>query len=113
MHSLEGADKNYRRDLGDGLIVRWSTEEDTEELCYLNGHVFRAESNDPPNLFLMNTMRDIMRGEFPLMGPGDFAVVEDTRRREHPLVASTCLWRQPWSYGGIPFNIGRPEFVAT
>lgn len=113
MHSLEGADKNYRRDLGDGLIVRWSTEEDTEELCYLNGHVFRAESNDPPNLFLMNTMRDIMRGQFPLMGPGDFAVVEDTRRREHPLVASTCLWRQPWSYGGIPFTIGRPEFVAT
>ena len=118
MHSLEAADKeaadkDYRRDLGNGLILRWSTEQDTEDICYLTGNVFRIDIDAPPHEFLMNLMRDSMRGEFPLMGPGDFAVVEDTHRREHSLVASTCLWRQSWSYGGIPFVIGRPEIVAT
>ena len=113
MHSLEGADKNYRRDLGNGLVVRWSSEQDTEDICYLNGTVFRSNADAPMNVFIMNMMRDALRGEFPVMRPGDVAVVEDTRRREHPLVASTCLWRQSWSYGGIPFIIGRPEIVAT
>ncbi len=50
---------------------------------------------------------------FPLMGPGDYAVIEDTGKEGNPLVACTCLWRQEWEYEGIAFGVGQPEFVAT
>jgi hypothetical protein len=107
------ANQNYTRDLGDGLILRWSTSHDTEDIAYLNSFVFRDTPTEPLNKPLANLMRDVMSGEHPLMGPGDFALVEDTRRKEHPLVAGTCLWRQTWEYEGIPFVLGRPEIVAT
>ncbi|MEO8955020.1 MAG: GNAT family N-acetyltransferase [Ktedonobacteraceae bacterium] len=113
MHALEGADKRYKRDLGNGLVLRWSTERDAEEIIYLTSTVFRWGAAAPANVHLANMMQEIMHGKFPVTGAGDVAVVEDTRRREHPLVASTCLWRQSWSYAGLPFTIGRPEIVAT
>jgi hypothetical protein len=107
------ADPNYSRDLGNGLILRWSTPGDTEDIAYLNSFVFRDGPNDPLNEPLANLMREVMSGQHLVMSPGDFALVEDTRRKEHPLVAGTCLWRQIWEYEGIPFVIGRPEIVAT
>ena len=54
-----------------------------------------------------------MSGTHPVMGAGDFALVEDTRKQGNSLVACTCLWRHTWEYEGIPFGIGRPEIVAT
>jgi Acetyltransferase (GNAT) domain len=54
-----------------------------------------------------------MSGTHPVMGAGDFALVEDTRKQGNTLVACTCLWRHTWEYEGIPFGIGRPEIVAT
>jgi len=112
-HALEGANQDYQRDLGDGLTLRWSTERDAEEIVHVTSTVFRWGADAPANVQLANMMREAMHGDYPVTGPGDVAVVEDTRRREHPLVAATFLWRQSWSYGGIPFVIGRPEIVAT
>jgi hypothetical protein len=57
--------------------------------------------------------RIFMSENFPYMNAGDFAVVEDTSQAERPIVACTCLWRHRWSYAGIPFGVGRPEYVAT
>jgi GNAT superfamily N-acetyltransferase len=54
-----------------------------------------------------------MSGDFPLMGPDDYAVIEDTGKDGNPLVACTCLWRLEWEYEGIAFGVGQPEFVAT
>jgi Acetyltransferase (GNAT) domain len=54
-----------------------------------------------------------MSGTHPVMGAGDFALVEDTRKPGNTLVACTCLWRHTWEYEGIPLGIGRPEIVAT
>jgi GNAT superfamily N-acetyltransferase len=107
------ANPNYTRDLGDGLILRWSTPRDTEDIAYLNSSVFRNNPEEPLNEPLANLMREVMSGQHLMMSPGDFALVEDTRRTEHPLVAGTCFWRQTWEYEGIPFTIGRPEIVAT
>jgi Acetyltransferase (GNAT) domain len=107
------ADPLYQRELGDGLILRWSTPADTENIAYLTSSVFRNAPDAPVNTFLANMLYEMMAGQHPVMGPGDVAVVEDRRRKEHPLVASTCLWRQTWEYAGIPFEIGRPEIVAT
>ena len=102
---------NYRRDLGDGLVLRWSNAADVEGIAQLYGYVFRTKEQDPLNANLGNWTRDMMSGRHPLIGPGDFAVVEDTQRGE--IVASTCLLHQTLEYAGIPFEMGRPEVVAS
>ena len=106
-------DLSITRDLGTGLLLRWSSSEDTEELVYLNSMVFRDSADAPPNTNLGNLVRELMSGRHPLMGPRDFAVIEDTRRAEHRIVACTCFWSQAWEYEGIHIGLGRPELVAT
>jgi GNAT superfamily N-acetyltransferase len=111
--SKEMADPSYRRDLGDGLVLRWSNKSDIEAIAQLESIVFRDSSNDPPNSPLAEFTHEMMSDDYPLMGAGDFALIEDSRHGKNRLVACTCLWRQRWEYEGIPFDIGRPEFVAT
>src|SRR5437763_3687471 len=113
MATLTAASPNYRRELGEGLIGRWSTPEDTENLAHLCGLVFRDKEDESLNLRAIDSVRQHMSGDFPLMGPGDYAVIEDTRREGNPLVACTCLWRLEWEYEDIAFGVGQPEFVAT
>lgn len=113
MTNAEAAHQNYRRDLGDGLLLRWSTSDDTNNIVELVSMVFRDRADEPLNNPLGHLMRELMSGRHPVMGPGDFALVEDTRKQGNPLVACTCLWRHTWEYEGIPFRIGRPEIVAT
>ncbi|HZS91403.1 MAG TPA: GNAT family N-acetyltransferase [Chloroflexota bacterium] len=105
------ADTGYRRELGDGLVLRWSTAEDCEGLAQLAAQVFRDGPDDPPDTSSADWTRDLISGRHPLIGPTDFAVVEDTRNGT--LVALTCLLSQTWTYGGIDLPVGRPESVGT
>ncbi|HEV7128997.1 MAG TPA: GNAT family N-acetyltransferase [Ktedonobacterales bacterium] len=109
--ALAPADQGYQRDLGDGLRVRWSTADDTERIAYMSSHVFRRTSDDPPNEHNVRWIHDLMSGRHPLMGPVDYALVEDTQ--SGAIVAATNLLAQVWEYGGIAFGVGRPELVAT
>lgn len=111
MSSIALHDDSYRRDLGDRLVLRWSTSADTDELARLYSNVFRNKVSQPPNRTVAAWTRVMMSGKHPLLGPTDFAVVEDTGQRQ--LVAATNLMRQVWSYAGIPLPVGRPEVVAT
>jgi hypothetical protein len=52
-----------------------------------------------------------MEKPHPTSGIGDFTVVEDIQAGK--IVSSLCLISQTWSYGGIPFGVGRPEIVGT
>ncbi|MCB0062539.1 MAG: GNAT family N-acetyltransferase, partial [Caldilineaceae bacterium] len=113
MSTTGTAAKNTTKDLGHGLILRWSTPADIEKIATLTGNVFRNKEDAPPNVRMMDQMRIIMRGDHPFMTPEEFAVVEETSKPERPLVACTCLWQHKWSYAGIPFTAGRPEFVAS
>lgn len=99
------------RDLGDGLALRWSTAADTERIAELNARVFRRAPDDPPGPGMLAQTRDKMSGRSPLLGPEDFAIVEDMA--SGAVVASTCLMWQRWEYDGIAFDVGRPELVAT
>jgi GNAT superfamily N-acetyltransferase len=110
---LTATSATYRRDLGDGLVLRWSTGEDTEKIVQLVSHVFRSSAEEPANSRLGDTVRRLMRGDHPLMGTGDYGIIEDTSKEGQPIVACTCLWRQDWQYEGIRFQIGRPEIVAS
>jgi hypothetical protein len=100
-------------DLGNGLIRRWSSRGDEPRIAHLMGSVFRAGPDAPFNLRRADAARILMSGDFPYMGPGDFAIVEDTGRPGRPIVACTCLWRLRWRYGGIALGVGQPEMVAT
>src|SRR5437868_6179116 len=104
---------SYRRDLGDGLVLRWSTAEDTERIATLHSMVHRDKAEEPPNTNVKRVIHRLMNGDHPLMGPNDFGVIEDTGKEGNPVVACTCLWKHTWTYEGIPFSVGRPEMVAT
>ena len=113
MATVTAASPDYRRELGEGLIQRWSTPEDTENIAQLCGMVFRDKEDEPLNPHAIDSVRQQMSGKFPLMGPGDYALIEDMGKEGNPIVACTCLWRQEWEYEGIAFGVGQPEFVAT
>ncbi len=113
MTSTKNALNSPVKALGDDLILRWSTSDDTDKIAALTGHIFRAKEEEPANVGMMDQMRVLMRGDHPFMTPQDFAVIEDTSKADSPLVACTSLWQHRWSYGGIDFTAGRPEFVAS
>lgn len=104
-------EQSYRRDLGDGLLLRWSTADDTERLVYLYSRAFRDSPDEPLNDVMPFWTRDLMSGRHPLIAPEDFALVEDTH--SGAIVAATCLMRATWEYEGIVLPAGRPEIVAT
>ncbi len=99
------------RDLGDGLILRRSTPQDTEALIVFHGDTHRDPGQEEPDHYVAAWTRDLMERPHPTFDPGDFTIVEDTR--SGAIVSSLCLISQTWSYGGIPFSVGRPELVAT
>lgn len=107
------ADTTYVGDLGNGLICRWSTPADCTQIGDLYARVFRDGPDDPLNLPAADEARVFMSESFPLMGAGDFAVVEDENKAERPIVAAVACWQRTWSYGGIRFGVGQPENVAT
>lgn len=105
------ANAAYRHDLGDGLLLRWSTAADTERLTTFYGQAFRRSEQAPPSTRLLSLVPEMMSGRSPLVEPEDFALVEDTATGA--IVAATVLLKQAWEYDGIRFPIGRPEIVAS
>jgi hypothetical protein len=105
------SEASYRRNLGDNLVLRWSTAADAEGLGQLYSHVFRENAEAPLNTRSVAWTYDLIGGRHPLIGPTDFALVEDTR--QGAIVSATCLMSQTWEYEGIAFPVGRPEIVAT
>jgi GNAT superfamily N-acetyltransferase len=99
---------NVIRNLEDGLILRRSTAADAERLVAFHADV-HGEAH--PEEYVAAWVRDLMSGDHPVFDPGDFTIVEDTRGGA--IVSSLCLIPQTWSYGGVPFGVGRPELVAT
>ncbi len=105
------ADDDYHRDLGDGLVLRWTTPQDLDRVVALYEHVFRQNPEAPLNPSVAFWTRDMFSGRHPNIGPRDFAVVEHTR--SGALAACTCLLRYTCRYEGVPFGFGRPELVAS
>jgi GNAT superfamily N-acetyltransferase len=99
------------RDLGNGLILRRSTVADTENLVAFHGDMHREPGDTEPESYVATWVRDLMRGDHPTLDVGDFTIVEDTH--SGAIVSSLCLISQTWTYGGIPFGVGRPELVGT
>ena len=101
------------QDLGDGLLLRWSTPADLDKVGQLLGTAFRSSADDPLNVRMVDQPHIAARSGFPWQGETAWAIVEDTSKPDSPVVACTTLWRHQWSYAGIPIPVGRPEFVAA
>lgn len=111
MTTVRMSDPTYRRDLGHGLVLRWSAAADSERIGALYSHVFRRDAADTPNMLIASWARELLSGDHPLITAGDFALVEDTA--SGVVVAATCLMAQTWEYAGIALPVGRPEIVAS
>ncbi len=90
-------------DLGDNLILRFARPDDVDALADFNARIFNNQVGQ--------WTRDLMSGRHPTVQASDFTVVEDTST--HKIVSSMNLISQTWAYGGIPFQVGRPEIVGT
>lgn len=98
-------------DLGDGLLLRHARSEDAEALGAFNADVHRNSEDDPLDEFVGAWTRDLLQRPHPTVAPELFTIVEDTA---NGAIASTLnLIPQTWTYGGIPFGVGRVELVAT
>lgn len=88
---------------GDNLVLRLAGPDDVAELIEFNTRIFDERITD--------WTADLAGGRHPTVQAGDFTVVEDIREKK--IVSSVCLISHTWHYGGIPFQVGRPELVAT
>lgn len=111
--SIEQTTIPAAQDLGDGLVLRWSTPDDLEKIGTLLGTAFRGSAEDPLNVRMADQPHIAARPGFPWRGETAWGIVEDTSQADRPIVACMILWRHQWSYGGIRFGVGRPEFVAA
>jgi hypothetical protein len=100
-----------RLDLGDGLVLRRGTAGDAERLPDFLADVFASRETGEPDRPAAAWARDLLEGRHPTFRPEDFTVVEEVGTGA--LVSCLNLIRQRWSYGGIPFGVGRVELVAT
>jgi hypothetical protein len=103
-------EKSIIRHLGNDLVLRRATVEDTEALVALNARV-HSEQEGQEDFRVGVWTRDLMTKPHPTFQVGDFTVVEDIK--EGKLVSSMNLISQTWSYEGIRFGVGRPELVGT
>ena len=99
------------RDFGDGLVLRRATRADAAALTDFNGRIHSDDGPDQPNENVAIWTRDLVEKPHPTFDVGDFTIVEDTRTGE--IVSSLNLIPQNWSYGGVSFEVGRPEMVGT
>ncbi len=96
------------RELGAGLVLRFATPQDTEAVAQFYGRVFGRDHFDE---WVAAWTRDFMSDQHPAGGAANLTLVEDTRANK--IVSAMCLIPQTWTYAGIPFEVGRPEVVAT
>ena len=106
----EASAMDLHESLGDGLVLRRAMPADSEALVEFNGEMHRAEGADSPDEYIADIVRSLLAGGNPAVSTGDFMVVVDGNGE---IVSSLALLPEVWSYGGIPLDIGRIEFVGT
>lgn len=103
--------KQIIRRFDDGLILRTATPGDAQALSDFNARIHSDLGPDQPDEGVRAWTRDLLERPHPTFQPGDFTIVEDPATGQ--IVSSLNLIAQTWSYGGIQFEVGRPELVGT
>ncbi|KAG9327241.1 hypothetical protein KVV02_002694 [Mortierella alpina] len=122
VHDTTPRKRPQRIDIGDGLLMRWSTQADTENIAGCLAEVFKwvgdhpkEDEIPPPNEKIRAAIRRLLRGNCPVMTVYDYAVVENTLAKddENPIVACMCLQTTPGYYGKVQLQYGTPECVGS
>ena len=66
------------RSLGDSLVLRRATIDDTERLLAFDGDILHDPDQEGPDEHVVAWVRDLMERPHPTFQPGDFTLVEDT-----------------------------------
>ncbi len=106
---------NLPQQLDGGLVLRWATPDDIDQVATFNSLV-HGSGTDRPALEVATWTRDLMDGRHPHVRAHDFTVVVDPARQvegRDKIVSSLLLLSQTWSYDGIEFGVGQPEIVGT
>ncbi|MEM7531288.1 MAG: GNAT family N-acetyltransferase [Chloroflexota bacterium] len=103
----------YKEYLMHGLVARWSTRADINNIADLMGRVHQGSVDTPRNGRVMDQIYRHSRKDFPIAGTDVFAIIEDTTKEGNPVVACANLWEHQWSYGGISLSVGQIEDVGT
>ncbi|KAF9935065.1 hypothetical protein FBU30_008558 [Linnemannia zychae] len=118
-------DRSKAINLDDGLIMRWSTKADTDNVAELVGNCFRwlplgdphPENEIPgPHQLLMAGARRLLTGKTSVMSEFDYALVEDTNNHakgKNPIIACVAFHQVPAHYGSVDLVFGKPELIAT
>ncbi|KAF9178076.1 hypothetical protein BGZ51_008115 [Haplosporangium sp. Z 767] len=118
------APRTQKIDIGDGLIMRWSTKDDADDVGTLLAEAFRWDPMGPsvpegtvpgPNELVRASGRRLLRGNSAVMTEYDYALIENTRAQpgDCPLVACASLHAVPGYYGSVRLQYGVPEVIAT
>ncbi len=97
------------KDVDDGLLLRWATPADNEQILDLTFQVLDEGEEEHP--FVKIFVQDWIDGKFPILRHEDMTVVEDINTGK--IVSSMCLFSTTWRYGDADFKVGRPELVMT
>lgn len=102
--------KTIIKELGAGLILRRSSQDDADALAEFCGAV-QSDIPGQSDPLVAAWTRDLLTRPHPRFHHDDFTVVEDTASGR--IVSTLNLISQTWTYEGIPFGVGRPELVGT
>ncbi|MAF12433.1 hypothetical protein CMK11_18460 [Candidatus Poribacteria bacterium] len=94
--------------LEDDLVLRFATTADADAIG-----AFNTEHHDDNKEFgiVGRGVHHLVSGKHPTIRAEDFTIVEHAPTGR--IVSSMCLLSQRWTYGGVEFPMGQPEFVAT
>ncbi|KAF9537505.1 hypothetical protein EC957_008072 [Mortierella hygrophila] len=127
----QGVPRPERIDLGNGLVMRWSTADDKDAVaeCLATSFQFENMGRHVPegqlpgkNEYVIALTGRLMSGEHPHMSEYDFALVEDNTvlhafkpgQSPRPLVvAVTCLLLASGYFGSVNMDWGMPGAVGT
>ncbi|KAF9197480.1 hypothetical protein BGZ49_002052 [Haplosporangium sp. Z 27] len=111
-------------DIGDGLLLRWSTKDDETNIANLMADVFRWDQPRPPTAedeipqpseFVPALVHRAFRDDCRVTTVYDFALIENTQapKGENPLIAGISLLQHIGYFGKVKFMYGVPEIIAT
>jgi len=92
----------------DDLTLRFATTADADAIGAFN----REHHDDNKDYDIVGRgVHHLVSGKHPTIRAEDFTVVEHAPSGR--IVSSMCLLSQTWTYAGVEFPVGQPEFVAT
>ncbi|KAF9578393.1 hypothetical protein BGW38_005815, partial [Lunasporangiospora selenospora] len=121
---VDTQDRSQRIEIGDGLVMRWSTRADADDVADCVGEAFRwlpigvkiKEDDDPvPNVSISAAAKRLLRGNSQVMSEYDYALVENTLAKpgQCRIVACVSLQSASCYYGKTHLQIARPELIGT